>query len=571
MSEVTYSLKGFVGYGALADNRPDVIAALGELSTYSRTFATDRKLFSTETGSNPNSTVDLTVFSSRKGTDGAAMDVPLPYSQLLLQVSAWSYLQAYLGTFTNSPDSYRVALLAEFAGKITDVTVGAMVTNGDAYLPGAVTFYINPDGLGATWQPGERADLEDSRIKLWFADDRFRREYDEFSYIFIAPIMPLDSFFLPSAEVRDLVSQRTAPELFQDIRDKTDKKPTTVVRSDIFNYVDPVDPSFTFPTDWTYLIYGAAGDNIDAIKEELIDWILDNSEHDREEWAKIFPDIFTATEFIVAPAWNQFAVENSPVNAGVYSPIMNLIQARSLGHDAFTGTGYTAEHIDTNMCVAPIPFKSLALAICGGPENRGGKKRFEQHWADFMNVASSNNTDFGRMSLATQQLCLMLEAMLKVAETMTEFSDIPTTMTRLKRTNADGRTYLYVVKSYLNVQYLVASAQSVQAHFPPSGYEELDLANEGAEGMTAMPNGTRGVAYETWFNGIGGTGVYTYQLVDAAYGPITNHSIDPVTGAYTATLGAGGDANVKVRVVDSSGAFYQRVFSLHVIATVPQT
>ena len=38
MSDVSYSIKGFYGYGALADNNPNAVALLGELSAFARTF-----------------------------------------------------------------------------------------------------------------------------------------------------------------------------------------------------------------------------------------------------------------------------------------------------------------------------------------------------------------------------------------------------------------------------------------------------------------------------------------------------------------------------------------------------
>lgn len=566
MSDVTYSVKGFVGYGALIDNTRDTIAPLGELSAYARTFNTDRYLYSTEAETNPNSTVDLTIFSSVQA-DGSIRELPPPISNILLEISAWSYRQALLGTFTNDVNTYRLALLGEFADKLIDVTVGAMVTNGTIYLPGAVTFTLVPDELSGVWGSGVKEAIGDTpRMKLWFSDDRFRREYDEYSYVFIAPLDNLDDFFLPPATVRDKVNERSFPALTQIIRDKTDKKPTTVLRADEFAYVDPTDPTFTFPTTWTYLIYGAAGDNIDAIKEELIEWILDNSEHTREEWAEILPDLFTATEFIVVPTWNQFSVENTPIKAGVYSPIVNMNQARVVGHAAFTGTGYNENHIDDNMSVTGIPFKSIALLICGGPENREGKSRFEQHWPDYMNV-STTHSDFGRMSLETQGLVLLLEEMLYTAETMTEFSDIPSTMTRLKRTNSEGQEFLYLVKSYENVQYLVAAASTLTQHFPPVTYQDLDVSNEDAEGMIAMPNGTGAVPYETFFTATGGTGLYTFELVDPQNSVILAQSIDELTGIYTATFDwAGGDTTVTVRVRDSSNAYVQKTFTLHVIA-----
>ena len=564
MPDITYSLKGFFGYGILADNNPNTVAPLGELSAYARTFSRDRELYGTGSGTTPETSVDLTVFSSRKSSDNSSVKPPGPISDLLMQVGIWAYTQSIAGAFTNNPETFRQALLAQYDGKITDVTVGAMSFNGNIYLPTSVTFFINADGLGVTWG-SEREFLDGPRIKLWFSDDRFRREYDEYHIEFVAPIDNLDQFFLPSGTVRELVAARTLPELAAKVDTITDKRPYTIWRAEIFNYHDPLDDTNQIPTNWNFVIYSTAGNNIDAIKAGLQEWILAHSTHTREEWAEIFPDIFTATEFIVTPFWSQFAVENMTIQAGVYSPVCDVQQALAIARETNTGTGYTIPHVENNLALTGIPFKSIALGICGGPENRQGKARFKDYYWDYMNV-STTHPDFGRMSADTQGLVLMFERMLQVAETMTEFSDIPNDMTRLARTNSNAKRFLYLVKSYRDIQYLMVAGPSLQGHFPPSTYSPLDLTNEGAVGLTTMPHGYTGSPYSTRFEALGGTGIYTYTLLEAAHAVIVSHSIDPITGEYTATFDpAGGDATVSVRVSDSSNDHKTVEFSLHVI------
>ncbi len=567
MSTVSFSLKGFVGYGALANNDRNVIAPLGELSAHSITFAKDRELYATTTGSNPATSVDLTVFSAVKG-DGEVVQTPPLLSKFLLDVAAWSYRQAVLGTFDASSESYRQAALTEFNGKIVDLTVAGMIFNGSIYLPGSISFSVNPANIPGNWGDAA-AYMADSRQKLWFSDDRFRREYDEFVYEFVSPLWPLELFFQQSANVTEDLSKVTFSDLVRQANTKADGQPYTLFRPESFTYHDPVDPTYTVPTDWGILIWGAAGDNIDAIKEELIKWILDNSTHTREEWAKIFPDIFTSTEFVVAPFWSQFAVENMTVQAGVYSPVIGVNYAQDVAKTVSTGTGYTDAHIVDNMQLAGIPFKSMCLAFIGGPENRNSKDRLTDYYPDYMNVASGH-PDFGRMSASTRGLVLMLEDMLKAAEVATEFSDIPPGMTRMKRTNRDDEEILYLVKSYEGVQYLVVTAGTIQRLFPPSTYQALTLTSEGADGLTSMPTGTVGQPYTTTFVAKGGTGVYTYSLPEAPYGPVASHSIDPITGEYTATFNApGGDAAIRVRVKDSSNDITTVDFRLHIAPATP--
>lgn len=563
----TYSLKGFFAYGALADNDPNEVALLGELSVWSRTYSKDRLLFSVGSGGNPSTSVDTTIFSSKRADTDVQVPVPVPYASLLTDIARWCYVQATTGIFTSNPEVFRQQILTEYSGRIRDVQVGPMLQQGSIYLPEFVVFYFVPDAVSEDWGP-ERDYLDESRVKIWFSDDAFSRQFDEYEIEFIAPIPNLDDFFLLADQVTTRVNARTIPELTDQIREIAARNPYTILRSDNFTYHDPLAGSdYTLPTTWTFIIYGAGGNNIDAIKEALIEWILDNSTHTREEWAEIFPDIFTSTEFVVTPMWNQYAVPNMTLQEGVFSPTVNVQRALEIARVTSTGTNYTEAHVDEVLAVVGCTYKSLGLLVVGGPENRNGINRFERQWPDYMAVATTS-IDFNRMQPDTQQWVMLLYQMLAVAEDMTEFSDIPLTMTRLRRTAPGGQTVLYLVSSYKNVQYLVVARSSLEALFPPETDEPLQLTCEGAEGVTSMPNGTGGVAYSTVFEALGGQGPYEYELLSSNNGPILSQTLDPVTGEYNATLaGGGGEAVVEVLVRDANQVEVTVEFSLFVIGS----
>lgn len=570
----TYSLKGFVSIGAFADNTRFETAPLGELSLQSATYAKDRLLFSTTSeGVNPTP-IELSVFSSRTATE-AAYPVPVPYQEHLLEMARWCHEQALTGTFTNNSEVCRTAVMLEFDGRILDAVVGPMVTHDGVWLPASITFYINPDGLGATWDPEVREELERSRIKIWFADQAFASEYDEFNIEFVAPIANdrLDDFFLLADQVQTRVAARTMEETMILIHEIKDDKPETKIRTISFLYHDPLDQDWTLPTNWTFVIYGIAGDNIDSIKEKLAEWILDNSTHTREEWAVIFPDIFTSTEFVVTPMWNLIAVPNETLQNGVYSPTVNGQLAFSTARRTTTGTNYTQTHIDAVMAIVGCVYKSVALLVVGGPENRNGLDRFEEVWPDYMAVFTSS-LDYNRMQPATQRFVSMLHAMLQVAETMTDFSDLPQSpfpMTRLRRTNGAGETYMYVVSNLDNIQYLVLSRLSMQQYFPPRGVAELRVATEGADGLESMPNAdiTAG-AYSTFFTGIGGTQPYQFELVSVSdVNRLQNAQVDPDTGDFSADPVAAGDVQVTIRITDANNTIATKAFSLHIFTSPP--
>lgn len=568
----TYSLKGFVSIGAFVDNVRYEVAPLGELSLRSATYAKDRAIYSTtSTGGSPTP-LEAIVFSSRTPEDDH-FEVPVPYQGLLTSMIRWCHAQGINGNFTNNAETTRQLLMAEFDGKIRDAIVGQMIEMDGVWLPASVTFYINPDGLGATWDPAVRAELDRSRVKLWFADSAFAGEYDETDLEFLAPIdnARLDDFFLLADQVELKVKARTLEETHILIEQIKDGKPETKIRTLSFLYHDPNDKNWTLPTNWSFVIYGIAGDNIDTMKERLSKWILENSTHTREEWAVIFPDIFTSTEVIITPAWNLVAIPNETLQDGVYSPVINTIAARSMARRTCTGTGYNDDHIDSVLAVLATPYKSLGLLAVGGPENRNGQDRFEEIWPDYLSVTTDSN-DFDRMQQLTQGWVTMLQHMLKVAETMTDFSDLPQQpypMTRLRRVNADGESYMYVVANYNNIQYLVASRQSVQQYFPPRGVDALRLTSNGAEGVTAMPNAdiSKG-KYKTKFVAIGGVQPYTYELVSVSdVNRLGGATLDPDTGEFAADPLAAGDIKVTVKVTDDAGSLSSKEFTLHIFTS----
>jgi hypothetical protein len=65
------------------------------------------------------------------------------------------------------------------------------------------------------------------------------------------------------------------------------------------------------------------------------------------------------------------------------------------------------------------------------------------------------------MALATQEWSLMINDMLIIAESATDFSDIPISMRRLRR-----GTNLYIAKVYNNIQYLVMTKLTVSPPTP---------------------------------------------------------------------------------------------------------
>ena len=440
-----YNLKGFMSYDSLSDNAVNIIAPLGELSTHCKTFS--REVGTYTSGLYPDAT--FVAFKSARDTAPVGLlTVPTLHAAAALEIGQWIYNRSISGDLTDDDALLYDAFVTQFDQLVGDVVLGPVETDGEFWMPGWVQYRL-------------LSDTEPNKVKFWLSDDTFSRQYDEYELEFVAPIDNLDDFFKGSLQVKALVEARTQTQTFIKVEQVKNRKPETLVRSESYEYIDPLDRTWRLPTDWTFVIWGPAGDNNDIIKEALIAWILANSTHTRNEWAVILPDIFTSTEFIITPMWGQYSVSNRTIQAGIYSPTTTPARALEIAAQTCKGFGYSVGHLNLALTVSSCMYKSLAFLACGGAENRDGKIRFNQQFPDYMTIPFGD-PDFDRMSPETQDWIELLNRLLIVAEHMDRYSDIPLGFSRLEREGI-----LYVTATYMRVQYLVVARSCLDLIDPP--------------------------------------------------------------------------------------------------------
>ena len=111
--------------------------------------------------------------------------------------------------------------------------------------------------------------------RIWFSDDSLYNQYDEFIILPITPIVGLDQFFNDYNSVLALVNAIQQSDTFSRVSTSKGVFPESVLRNDVFSWTDPTDVTKTIPTNWVSVIYGPAGDNLDAVKEAIRDYILE--------------------------------------------------------------------------------------------------------------------------------------------------------------------------------------------------------------------------------------------------------------------------------------------------------
>lgn len=433
-----YTIKGFAGYATLANNTPGILNPIGEISTYSLTFTTEKGIYT-------NNTIDphLAAITFTEMQDGTQIAMDVPTQTRTLTILAWIYNYCFTHGGQIYIDELLNALIAQFASTASNFNAGStVITDGKYWAPEWVSWSDNA--------------IASSTIKFWFGDDSFRHKFDDYNIVVVPPITPIDQFMtLNGQDVDALIKTLTVTEMQDSIQAAKNGNPETITRTYTFNYVDPANSSHLVPTNWSVLIYGPMGDNIDSIKDALVDYIMANTAYTKAQWTAIFPDIFKRTEFIILPRWDQYAIPNRVIEAGIYSPIMNLVEMRS-SMTPFA-SDYPSAHIDAHMGAMGHYYKSLAVGMIGSIENKDNLYELQQVYPDYISV-NTESTDFNRMSADTRGFSLMLYNGIIAAEAASTYSDVPVGMTKVTRNNM-----LFVVQTYDNIHWLVAAKSNFPA------------------------------------------------------------------------------------------------------------
>lgn len=432
-----YTLKGFINIPSYRSNAHGVVAPFGELSGRSKTYSPDQEVYRSSSDTN----TELVVFTTKTDEE----DYVAVYTGLtdeLLAITQWIYDQSNSGTISTNSTTLAAEISAEFSNA-TNVEVDVIENIDGTTMPASITVSIT----GYT---------EETYIKLWFSDASFLAQYDEWEIRHTSPIDNLDDLFtLTATELNVLLEEQTKSSLVDDLNSITTDAPATRFRAEPFTWIDPQDDTNVEVT-WGIAIYGQAGNNIDNIRRSLIDYVLENSTHTREEWIEVLPDMFRSNEFIITPRWDQYAIPTESQVAGVYSPMIKIkdIISKYIGFYP----DYDATHVTDNAYTTITPYNNLPVFIVGGAENKDSEFDFATKFPTLIMVDTSSN-DMFRMSEDTQSFLRKLMEIIEVAESATTFSQLPTdteaVVNRIIRSDI-----MYISTSHDGVEYMVTSKMS---------------------------------------------------------------------------------------------------------------
>ena len=422
-----YELKGFYEIAHLSNNSVGTVARFGELSSYARTFTKDMRNYS-QPATYPS--VELVTF---KLTDAGGNPTSLTKQMetFLLGVGEWFVAQHKAGLIPEERNRDRLfdAVQVEFPAA-TWINMGTIRSRDES----AKGF---PEWIEFQFIEANR----EFTIKLWFSDPAFREQYDEYTIEIIPPVVDIDLLNQSINQVQPLIGAQTVESVFRKVEELKGGHPETALKTFQLIWNDPTAASVTtVPTHWNLVIYGQAGMDADNIKNAIRDYIAKSST--LTNWAKIYPDLYAESEFIIVPLWDNIAIPETRLDLGLYSStiqvgqLKNIVKARV--PSAFGSSTSINKYIDKYMHVTSVFYRAMMVAMLGNPNNRAQKKEITQLFPDYMSV-STESTDFVRMEQITQEFVLQLGEALEYARTYSISTVLPTGFTSVIKTN---RTYI---------------------------------------------------------------------------------------------------------------------------------
>ena len=432
-----YSLSGFITMPNFFDNTVGKTSVIGELSQSSGSYTRELGLY----GNQAQPDVKLLSFNSTN--DDVLVIVPQDVQNLVLRLGQWFYQNSVNGTLTSDHTVALQTLTASFGSEINVVSLGKMVTNGNYWLPENIRFSIFA--------------LDTNVIRLWFSDPAFAKQYDLYEMFVIPPVPNIDDLMGPKDAVIALINSINVPDQFAKASALRGKIGETDIIATNYDFVWQDGSGLIMALPWGAIFWGEAGRSVDVVQDNIVDYIREHSRFPIDIWEPWLPDLLTPTEFVIAPYWEQYAVPNMSLKAGIYSPTVKHKDA--VKHVSDLLTTYTEEHIRDCLCVAGSIYKSLAFGVVGNIRNRHASIHFDEAQPEYFIVSTTSN-DFSRLSPDGQAFVTLLMNLFVEAEKADQFSELPAGITRTTR---DG--VLYICAELKKVRYLVVA----KSHYFPTG------------------------------------------------------------------------------------------------------
>lgn len=424
-----YKLNAFIKIDAQKDNTLGIVANLGELSTQSLTYAKEKGIYRSQTYPG----ISIVSFTSKNNNNDIL--VPQAYSEHTLRIANRAIEYATAAGQSVTATAIANDILNQYAAQISNFEIGPLVSTASLVLPEWMSWQ-NPALQGG-----------DNRIKIWFSDQAFKRQFDEYEIVIINPVSDLMDLMRNPVITETALSEMTPERVTELVSETRGVNPETVLRAQTYTLTSILQPNRSFQVTWYALVYGRAGDNPDIIKNKIIEQLNLVEGVTINEWRQAVPTLFKTTEFMIVPKWLNQAIADRTTQAGIYSPFGNVKEQLDFMIDFFEDID--SEHVEFYLQSLTLPYRSITMYCISSPDNLNNLFRITEKYNDLINAGTSS-ADFSRMSNKTQAFATMMQELLIIAENETSYSELPTNVRRVIRYNKT-----WIVRNFDGVQYLI--------------------------------------------------------------------------------------------------------------------
>lgn len=429
-------IKGFIGINSYVNNTQGQTAPLGELSTWSETYSREKGEY---TDPNHNN-LKLTTFKSIKISDKTHYTLSPAQVSLIFNIvgTCLQYSSNHIQPFDSN--DFRNTVVALYNASIAGFNFGPFVSNGATAMP--------------QWMSWVDMANNNDEVKIWLSDAAFRDQYDEYEIEVVPPVSDLNVLFGFYGSALTAIQANTVTQIYEKIDLIKNGNPETFIRILPFEYSNSTNPTQRITTNWSVVIYGKAGDHIDAIKEAVTAYVLANSTRPIGDWETIIPELFRRTEFMMVPLWHKKSIPNLTDLSALYSSIINCNEVIGFLETVYPISIYPTGYISSNVAVMPYDYKGISMAVIPGITNITGRRSLTDLFPDYIAVPTSS-LDFARMSIKTSTFSVLLGKLLVAAESTASYAALPSNFRRITR---NGKLYISTV--YDNINYMVLAASN---------------------------------------------------------------------------------------------------------------
>lgn len=420
-----YTFNAFVKIPELANNNINMVAPFGELSVKAETFSKDIRHISDKT-QYPG--IEIVSFNLYDKTSTPMSEVPEKLANQSLKLANFLYTQYSNNAIPlkQSKQSLTNGIIAEFPD-LRHILIGDILESGS---PGKrLIDYIKFNYT---------ADDKEYKCTLWFSDKAFRNQYPLYEIHVIPPVGEIDRLNAVPALAMEANESVTIEFAINRINAVTREHPNTATQVFNLQWNDPEGSSTKFMTRWTVVIWGQAGNDRDAIKAAIRDYIASNTQFDN--WPVIFPDLYSDSEFMIMPFWDKTAAPKDAYDDGLYSSVTTMYdinqQIERLIPVSYGNYQTIESHKNKNLAIAGTAYRHMNMMILGSPHNKEGKVNFRDMFHDYMAV-SSDKADFARMSSKTQDWVLKLLEVMELARDWSPGTELSTDFTLATKASRD--------------------------------------------------------------------------------------------------------------------------------------